>query len=110
MILASITRLSGKSLPLGKRSGLIVYSFSHFFHTSALERQQHWTVRDVYHGVTYHTLHVFDDGFMADLFDNGGSYWQTHHMYRSLYIVQSTFLGSGKLLLNSFSNGILIYQ
>ena len=85
MILAGITGLSGESLPLGKRSGLIIYSFSLFFHASASERQQHWTVRAVYCGVTYHTLHIFDDGHMVDSFDNGGRYWQTHYMYRLLY-------------------------
>jgi len=61
------------------------YTCSHFFHHSVSERQPHWTVRAVCGGFTYHTLHVFADGRMADSFDNGGRHWQTHRMYRGLY-------------------------
>lgn len=58
---------------------------SYRFHRSNSEWQKHWTVRAVYCGYVYHTLHVYKNGRRADSFDNGGRYWQSHRLHRHMY-------------------------
>jgi hypothetical protein len=59
---------------------------SRYYHSSTSEPQPHMTVRAVCCGLAYHTLHVFDDGRIADSFLNGGRFWRWNIMpkYRRL--------------------------
>jgi len=62
------------------------YMLSHSFHSSKSESQPHWTVRAVRRGVARHTLHVYDDGRVADSFDNGGKHWKKNWMHKWQYL------------------------
>jgi hypothetical protein len=59
---------------------------SSVLHPSLSELQPHWTVRAARRHRVYHTLHVFNDGRMAEPFGNGGKHWRTHPMLRSMYV------------------------